>query len=133
MSPTDFTNQVWSSAAPTEGSQREQLGIPPSSTNMVTGEGSVISSRAEHRLFTTTQGSAVWKLAEDAPLGSLSVRAFQKRYCGFPYSSVSSPSTSRSASLSGFSFPLHMINPEPGKNKNAWMSIWIGDEAQEIS
>lgn len=34
-------------------------------------------------------------------------------YCGFPYSSVSSPSTSRSASLSGFSLPLHMTKPEP--------------------
>lgn len=115
MSPTDFTNHVWSSAASTEGSQRQQLGIPPSSNNIETGEGGAISSTDGHRLSTATQGSAVWKLAEDATPGSLSLRAFQKRYCGFPYSSVSSPSTSRSASLSGFSLPLHMMNPEPGR------------------
>ena len=36
-------------------------------------------------------------------------------YCGFPYSRVSSPSTSKSASLSRFSSPLHVTKPEPQK------------------
>lgn len=37
----------------------------------------------------------------------------KKGYCALPYSSVSSPSTSKSASLSCVSLLLHMIKPEP--------------------
>lgn len=39
-------------------------------------------------------------------------------YCALPYSSVSSPSTSRSASLSWLSFVLHIAKPVPVTNKD---------------